>query len=99
MNKKEYEAKRKELVDQVNKLNKDIKDLEERYAIEVMKRNGYNIGDKVTKSNRRINDETYEITGGSFWALRPVIVGCKLKKDGTRSKVFNELYHIHLTEE
>ena len=81
MIKKEYIEKKETIQNQIRNLQKEYEQLNADYAAEVMERNGYNIGQRITK-----NGKTGEIVGAEMFASRPMLTVNKLKKDGTVSQ-------------
>ena len=96
MTKKEYEEKVKELNEKRLEIANELEQLKEKYGIELMKRNGYKIGDIV-----KMKDGTdaivagYETIGTNMFYLK-----CnKIKKDGTPSQVSAGYLGIRLKED
>jgi hypothetical protein len=89
MNKAEFESKRTELRNKIEKLRNDISELEQAYLTEVAERSGYKIGDRVSKDGHE-----GVVTGFEFFIF-PKLVVCKFKKDGTPSSIRD--HHLSIT--
>ena len=94
MTKKEFNIEKDTLVTKIKELQQEILKLREKYFMEVLERNGYHIGQRITTSKGE-----YEICGVDKNSnVFPYALGNPIKKDGTPSKKIEWLYSLNLKE-
>lgn len=93
MTRKEFDIEKDTLVAKIKELEQEILKLREKYFMEVLERNGYHIGQRITTSKGE-----YEICGIDKTNVFPYALGNPIKKDGTPSKKIEWIYSLHLKE-
>ncbi len=93
MTRKEFDIEKDAIVAKIKELEQEILKLREKYFMEVLERNGYHIGQRIT-----IEGKEYEICGINKTGVFPDVLGNPIKKDGTPSKKIEWLYSLNLKE-
>lgn len=94
MTRKEFDKEKDVLTEKIREIEREILKLREKYFMEVLERNGYHIGQRITT-----NKGEYEICGVDKTNVFPYALGSPIKKDGTPSKKIEWIYSLHLKED
>lgn len=94
MTRKEYNEEYERLNSKLNEIKNEISKLRETYFTEVLERNGYHIGDKISSRGKDYEIACVDTNSPLLW-----VMGRPLKKDGTPSKKMETIYGIHFNQE
>ena len=95
MTRKEFVKEKDALTEKIREIEQEILKLREKYFIEVLERNGYHIGQRITNNEGK----EYEIYDVDKTAVFPYALGRPIKKDGTPSKKIECIYGLGLKED
>lgn len=94
MTRKEYLTESDRLNARINEIKEEIQNLRKIYFTEVLERNGYHIGQKISVKGKEYAIGGFDTSTPCIWVL-----GYPIKKDGTPSKKLENIYSFHLNEE
>ncbi len=94
MTREEFIKEKDVLTEKIREIEQEILKLREKYFMEVLERNGYHIGQRIT-----IEGKEYEIYNVDRASAFPYVLGHPIKKDGTPSKNVVWITRLHLKED